>query len=110
MRRLDPPPSSFDAIDRLVHEPARLAIMAHLYVLDCADFVYLMNETGLTRGNLSSHMTKLQEAGYIAVDKSFEGKLPRTTLSLTRAGRRALCAYRRTMADVIASLPDETPA
>ena len=92
-------------IDRLIHEPARLAIMTQLLVLERADFIYLMNETGLTRGNLSSHMSKLEEAGYLKVEKKFEGKTPRTLLSLTRAGRRALAVYRRQMQTVMESLP-----
>jgi DNA-binding MarR family transcriptional regulator len=90
---------------RLVHEPARLAIMANLYVMEAADFVYLMKETGLSRGNLSSHMSKLEEAGYITVEKSFAGRTPRTRLSLTNRGRRALRAYRRMMEPLIAALP-----
>ena len=105
-RNRDPGAASFDAIDRIVHEPARLAIMAHLAVLDEADFVYLMNETGLTRGNLSSHMSKLEEAGYITVQKTFAGKTPRTLLALTNAGRRALRGYRRAMAPLLAGLPE----
>jgi DNA-binding MarR family transcriptional regulator len=104
-RRREPGGSPFDAIDRVVHEPARLAIMAHLAVLDEADFVYLMNETQLTRGNLSSHMSKLEAAGYVAVEKSFVGRTPRTVLALTEAGRRALDSYRDVMARVIAILP-----
>ena len=94
-----------DSIDRLIHEPARLTIMTHLLVLERADFIYLMNETGLTRGNLSSHMSKLEEAGYLKIVKKFEGKTPRTLLSLTQAGRRALSEYRRQMQAVVASLP-----
>jgi len=94
-----------DSIDRLVHEPARLAILTHLLVLERADFIYLMNETGLTRGNLSSHMSKLEDAGYLKIEKKFEGKTPRTLLSLTKAGRRALGEYRRQMQAVVASLP-----
>ena len=79
--------------------------MAHLYVLEHADFIYLMNETGLTRGNLSSHMSKLEEAGYLTVQKTFEGKTPRTLLSLTDQGRDRLREYRRRMAAVVAALP-----
>ena len=94
-----------DSIDRLVHEPARLAILTQLLVLDRADFIYLMNETGLTRGNLSSHMSKLEDAGYLKIEKKFEGKMPRTLLSLTKKGRRALGEYRRQMQAVVASLP-----
>jgi DNA-binding MarR family transcriptional regulator len=94
-----------DALDRIVHEPARLAIMAYLSVLAEADFVYLMNETGLTRGNLSSHMSKLEESGYVAVEKTFVGKTPRTVLSLTGDGRRALAEWRERMAEVVEALP-----
>ena len=97
----DEPPTGF----RLVHEPARLAIMANLHVMEAADFIQLMNETGLSRGNLSSHMSKLEEAGYITVEKTFAGKTPRTLLSLTGAGREALREYRRTMEPLIAALP-----
>jgi DNA-binding MarR family transcriptional regulator len=80
-------------IDRLVHEPARLAVMALLYVVDGADFIFLMNQTGLTWGNLSAHMSKLEEAGYLAVEKAFKGKRPNTMLRLTPKGREAFQAY-----------------
>jgi DNA-binding MarR family transcriptional regulator len=79
--------------------------MANLHVMEAADFIQLMNETGLSRGNLSSHMSKLEEAGYITVEKTFAGKTPRTLLSLTDAGREALREYRRTMEPLIAALP-----
>lgn len=97
---------AFEAIDQLVHEPARLAMMAHLYVLEYADFIYLLNETGLTRGNLSSHMSRLEEAGYITVAKTFEGKTPRTILALSEQGRAALRSYRRTMEGILATLDE----
>jgi DNA-binding MarR family transcriptional regulator len=84
-------------IDRVVHEPARLAIMSYLYVLESADFLFLMRRTGLTRGNLSSHMSKLESAGYVKVRKAFVGRIPRTTLSLTARGHRALEQYRAAM-------------
>ena len=90
---------------RLIHEPARLAIMANLHVMTTAGFSPLMKETGLSRGNLSSHMSKLEEAGYISVKKTFAGKAPRTELALTRKGRDALREYRRTMEPLIAALP-----
>ena len=77
-------------IDRMIHEPARLMIMAHLYVVENADFLFLMRQTGLTRGNLSSHMSKLEAAGYVAVEKKFVDKIPRTLLSLTKKGRQAV--------------------
>jgi len=81
-------------IDRLIHEPARLVLVSSLYVVDEADFVYLANRTGFTSGNISSHMTKLEGAGYVAVTKTFAGKRPRTTYQLTEIGRRAFEQYR----------------
>jgi DNA-binding transcriptional ArsR family regulator len=84
-------------IDRLIHEPARLAIMAQLYVVESADSPYVMSQTGLTWGNLSSHMSKLEEAGYLQVDKGYEGRKPKTTLRLTARGRGAFVEYRRHM-------------
>jgi DNA-binding transcriptional ArsR family regulator len=63
-------------IDRLIHEPARLMIMAYLYVVESADFIFLMHHTGLTHGNLSSHMSKLEAAGYIEIVKEFVDRKP----------------------------------
>ena len=60
------------SIDRLIHEPVRLLIMANLYVVDTADFLYLMKQLNLTFGNLSSHMSKLEEAGYVSIEKARE--------------------------------------
>ena len=82
------------ALDRLIHEPARLVLVANLAVVDQADFVYLSGRTGFTAGNISSHMAKLEEAGYVNVKKSFVGKRPRTVYRLTAAGRRAFDHYR----------------
>ena len=81
-------------IDKLIHEPARLKIVAHLYVVESADMVFLMRQTELTWGNLSSHVTKLEDAGYIEVKKEFIEKKPRTTLTLTTEGRKAFERYR----------------
>ena len=93
-------------LDRLVHEPGRLMLMALLYVIDSADFTFLLNQTGLTWGNLSAHISKLEEAGYITVDKSFKGKRPNTMLRLTPQGRSAFQAYRQTMRLVLDGLPE----
>ena len=93
-------------IDKLIHEPARLLIMANLYVVESADFTFLMAQTGLTWGNLSSHMTKLEEAGYIEVEKTFKGKRPNTMLKLTEAGRAAFRHYRDSMRQVLDNLPE----
>ncbi len=81
-------------IDRIIHEPARLALMAQLYVVESADFLFLMRQTDITFGNLSSHMTKLEKAGYVKVKKEFVGKKPHTMLELTEEGRKAFDDYR----------------
>ena len=88
-----------DSIDKLIHEPARLNIMTHLYVIESADFLFLMRRTGLTFGNLSAHMSKLEDAGYIQVIKEFIGKKPHTMLRITEKGRQAFDEYRTIMKD-----------
>lgn len=82
-------------IDRLIHEPARLMIVAILSTVEGADFLYLKRETGLTRGNLSSHLSKLEESGYIEIEKTYKGKIPLTVCRLTDRGRRAFEVYRQ---------------
>lgn len=84
-------------VDRVIHEPARLIIIAHLYLVESADFLFLMQQTGLTFGNLSSHMKKLEQAGYIEVQKEFVDRRPHTMLQLTKEGRAAFKAYRKKM-------------
>jgi DNA-binding MarR family transcriptional regulator len=91
-------------IDRIIHEPARFMIMAYLYVVDSADFLFLMRQTELTRGNLSSHLSKLESAGYVQIKKEFVEKIPRTLLSLTKKGRKAFRAYRQNMKQVLEKL------
>jgi DNA-binding MarR family transcriptional regulator len=100
-----PEVNSLNDVDRLIHEPARLKLMALLYVLDSADFTFLMTQTGMTWGNLSAHMTKLEKAQYIEVVKSFKGKRPNTMLSLTDAGRKAFQKYRQQMQQLLDDLP-----
>lgn len=96
--------SKKDTIDKLVHEPARLMIMLHLYAADSADFIYLMHHTGLSRGNLSSHMSKLEEAGYLTIEKKFVDKVPCTMLTLTEKGRLAFKEYKDTMTDILSQI------
>ncbi|MFC1985866.1 winged helix-turn-helix domain-containing protein [Chloroflexota bacterium] len=84
-------------IDRLVHSPARLAILTYLSVVEEGDAVYLLNQTGLTWGNLSANVTRLQEAGYIEVGKEFKGKKPHTSLKLSDKGRKAFHDYQNKM-------------
>ncbi len=88
-------------LDKLIHEPARMSIMAVLYVLESADFTFIMNQTGLTWGNLSAHLTKLESAGYVEVEKSFKGKRPNTNLKLTPPGREAFQRYLGQMKQVV---------
>ena len=92
-------------IDRLIHEPGRLCIVAVLYVINAADFTFLMAQTGLSWGNLSSHMSKLENAGLIEVDKGYMDRRPHTMLSLTDAGRAAFRQYRFLMKDLLDDLP-----
>ena len=93
-------------IDKIIHEPARLLILAYLYVVESADFLFLERQTGLTRGNLSSHIGKLETAGYVEVEKTFVDKIPRTLLRLTTQGRKAFRAYRNQMKQVFEDLPE----
>lgn len=81
-------------VDRLIHEPARLVILTILYTVKEVDFLYLQRETGLTKGNLSSHLAKLEEAGYIHIEKTYRNKIPLTLCSLTELGRKAYKNYR----------------
>jgi len=88
-------------IDRIVHEPARLMVLSYLDAVQSADFVFLMRLTGLTWGNLSSHLAKLEEAGYVATEKEFVNKKPHTMIHLTGEGRAALQSYREIMQRVL---------
>jgi len=78
------------ALDRLIHEPARLVILTALSACQSADFLFLQRLTGLTAGNLSSHLTRLEEAGLMWIDKQIVGKRPKTTTGLTDKGRAAI--------------------
>jgi DNA-binding MarR family transcriptional regulator len=97
---------AFAGIDRLVHEPARLHILTLLSVVESADFLFVMRQTGLTKGNLSSHMSKLEIAGYVEIKKEFVEKIPHTLLRITDQGRAALQAYREKMTRVLEELPE----
>ena len=97
---------TFSNIDKLVHEPARLMILSYLSVINSADFTFLMNQTNLTRGNLSSHISKLESAGYVKVNKEFVDKIPRTLIRITTKGKNALKKYRDNMKGIIDSLSE----
>ncbi len=93
-------------VDRVIHEPARLMIVAILYAAAQADFLYLLNETGLTRGNLSTHLSRLEEAGYVCIEKTYRGRLPQTLCSLTDAGRSAFEQYRAQLRSLVEHISD----
>ena len=94
-------------IDPLIHAPTRLKIMAYLSIVESADFTFLMNQTGLTRGNLSVNLRKLEDAGYVSIKKEFVERVPRTLIRLTEEGRRAIQTYRENMQTVLNELLGE---
>ena len=94
-------------IDPLIHAPARLMVLTYLYVVESVDYVFLMRLTGLTWGNLSTHLARLEEAGYIAIEKEFRGKKPHSMIHLTDSGREAFRAYKTNLQQVLDGLPDE---
>jgi DNA-binding transcriptional ArsR family regulator len=88
------------SLDRVIHEPGRLMILALLRAVEECDFLYLLHETELNKGTLSSHLARLEEAGYVKIGKKFFGKVPRTLLRLTPEGRDAFDGYRKQMKKV----------
>jgi len=95
------PEINLEELDRIIHEPARLNIMLFLYVVEKADFVYLVHKTGLTKGNLSVHLQKLEQSGYIEVIKEFVNRIPHTLIQLTPQGRNAFDSYRETIKNLL---------
>ena len=90
-------------INKLIHEPARLMIISLLYVVESADFVWIKGQTGLTDGNLSSHLSKLEIAGYVSVEKSIKNKKTNTLLKLSVGGRKAFEEYRNKLTQILGS-------
>jgi DNA-binding transcriptional ArsR family regulator len=93
-------------VDRVIHEPARLLIVTILYAVETADFLFLLRESGLSKGNLSSHLSRLEAAGYVAIEKTFRGKIPLTICRLADTGREAFRAYRDQLKRVVDTLPE----
>jgi DNA-binding MarR family transcriptional regulator len=93
-------------IDQIVHAPARLMVLTYLYVVESVDYVFLKNVTGLTWGNLSTHLSRLEEAGYVGIEKGYQGKKPHTMIRLTDRGRAAFREYKQSMQEVLDELPD----
>jgi DNA-binding HxlR family transcriptional regulator len=94
---------SLSELDRVIHEPARLLLVALLSSVDSADFLFLLKESRLTKGNLSVHLSRLEEAGYLVVKKSFRGKIPHTEFRLTSKGKTAFDDYRKQMGTIMVS-------
>jgi DNA-binding transcriptional ArsR family regulator len=92
-------------LDRVIHEPVRLRIMSILSGVDRADFKFMLSTLGLSKGNLASHMDRLEQAGYVEIQKSFNGKMPHTEYSLTDKGRIALVNYWTELDAIRATLP-----
>lgn len=92
-------------LDRVIHEPARFQIMASLYVVESADFVFLLKQTGFTPGNLSAHLGKLESAGFLDIEKTYQGKRPQTIIHLNRKGGAAFETYLKTVRNVLAQFP-----
>ena len=93
-------------IDPIIHAQGRLMILTYLYVVESADYVFLMRLTGLTWGNLATHLNKLEEAGYVDIQKTFEGKKPKSVLRITEAGKTAFREYKNNMKQVLDDLPE----
>jgi DNA-binding HxlR family transcriptional regulator len=88
---------NLSGLDRVIHEPARLTLVALLSSVESADFLFLLKESGLTKGNLSVHLSRLEEAGYIQMEKTFRGKIPHTEYRLTQKGKSAFDQYRKNL-------------
>ena len=84
-------------LDRIIHEPGRMMIVALLAAVDECDFLYLLRETELHKGNLSTHLSRLEESGYINIEKSYRGKVPRTVVRLSPRGRASFEEYRKSL-------------
>jgi DNA-binding MarR family transcriptional regulator len=98
----------FNELDAVIHQPTRLMVLTILASVAEADFTYLLKETGATKGNLSSHLTKLESAGLIEIEKTYRGKVPLTLCRLTGRGRRKLDDYQKVLDRVATQLQDVT--
>lgn len=101
------PSDLFAGIDTVIHAPARLRLVTQLYVVDSADATFLVNQTGLTWGNLATHLRKLEESGYVKISKGYQGRKPHTVVALTKKGRDAFNTYRSTFSAALDQLPSE---
>ena len=93
-------------LNQIIHAPARLRILMMLYVVESLDYVFLKNQTGLSWGNLATHLKKLEDAGYIVVNKGYQGKKPQSQIELTPNGRDAFRSYKNTLQQIFDDLPE----
>jgi DNA-binding HxlR family transcriptional regulator len=91
---------NLSGLDRVIHEPARLMLVALLSSVESADFLFLLKESRLTKGNLSVHLSRLEEAGYLQIEKAFRGKIPHTEYRLTKKGKTAFDQYRKSLGSI----------
>jgi len=106
MRENDPLDNLLTDIDQIIHAPARLRILMMLYVVESLDYVFLKNQSGLSWGNLATHLGKLENAGYINVIKGYQGKKPQSQIQLTTNGRKAFRSYKHTLQQILDDLPE----
>ncbi len=95
------PVNASESIDRTIHEPARLTILLYLLLVESADFNYLLHNTGFSKGNLSSHLSKLEEAEYVEITKEFINKIPHTEIKITEKGREAFIEYKAVLLGIL---------
>jgi DNA-binding MarR family transcriptional regulator len=100
------PENLLAAIDQIIHTPARLNIVVLLYVVESLDYVFLKNQTGLSWGNLATHLGKLEDAGYIKIEKGYQGKKPHSMILLTPQGRSAFKEYKNRFQELLDDLPE----
>lgn len=94
-------------IDKNIHEPARLKILTFLRYIEEADFITLMEQLALTKGNLSSHLLKLEKGGYISIKKTFINKFQHTTIVLTSFGRKSYENYKQQILEILSVTDSE---
>ncbi len=98
---MNTPVETISTLDRVIHEPARLILMALLSSAESADFLFLLKESKLSKGNLSVQLSRLEEAGYLEVEKTFRGKMPHTEYRLTKKGKAAFSQYRKSLGSIL---------
>lgn len=106
MSKTGPTENPLADIDQIIHAPARLRILMLLYVVESLDYVFLKNQTGLSWGNLATHLGKLEEAGYVQINKGYQGKKPHSMIQLTALGRSAFQEYKKTFQQLLDDLPE----